>query len=364
MKRLVWKFLYTVSPAFGGIVIWTLFVLITGAIVSIEYWDWMTVGESGSAWLRNLALAATAVVGLPIALWRSKVAERQADAARQQAEIARGDLLSKRYQRNSEMLGSDKVWVCVAGIAGLARLAEDHPSDYHIQVMELLCAFVRHSSRQAENSEHDKEYGIEDTHELGDMLSPRIEVRTALRAIGSRSDTRIKIEEQAGYKLDLNYSDLRNQNFYELNLSKARLQYADLSGSFLAHTNLSEADFLEANLSRSNVGGTSFVKANLWFANMRNIEAGPFTDFSDANFDSTNLTDAKLAGAKFYGASFSNTKLSGAVFYKRDLTAAEGLTQNQFNGAVVAPGDKPPCLGQLTDHKTGKRIQWRPIRRI
>ncbi len=361
MKRSDWKFPYTASPESMGVVIWTLIVLLTGVIVSIEYWDWITGGESGSALLRNLALAATAVVGLPIAIWRSKVAERQADAARQQAEIAHDDWLSKRYQRNSEMLDSDKVWVRVAGIAELARLAQDHPSDYHVQVMELLCTFVRHSSRREEQTEHDRRYGEEDVHESEDVRSPRIAVRSALRVIGSRSDAHIAVEAQAEFKLNLNGSDLRSENLYELNLSRARLERANLSDAVLGRTNFSDAHLLGANLSGSKMGGANFVGANLSFSIMRDIESSVLADFSDAILDSADLTGAQVAGARFSGANFSNTNLAGTVFYKRDRTVAEGLTQNQFKSAVVKRGGQPPFLGQLTDCETGDRICWCPI---
>ena len=361
MKRFGRRLRRTVSPVFGGVVIWSLFVLITSIIISIEYWEWMTAPRSGSAWVRDLALAAAAVVGLPVALWRSFVAERQVDTLRQQTEIARGGLLSERYQRSAEMLGSDQVWICVAGITGLARLAQNHPDDYHIPVMELLCDFVRHSSRRAEDGEHEEEHDKQDGHESEIFPSPPIKVRAALRAIGSRNDTRINIEEQAGYKLNLEGSDLRGQNLTGLNLTKARFKSANLSGCVLSFANLSEADFLLANLSEAGASEANFVKCNLYCANMVNIDASPLADFSDAHLDFADLAGARLAGAKFYGATFRNTNVSGAVFYEQMQqyrTAAEGLTQKQLDAAATRQGDEPPRLGQLTDHETGQRIHW------
>ena len=268
MKRFVQRLRHTTSPVFGGVVIWFLFVLITSIVASIEYWEWMTDNRSGSAWVRDLALAAAAVVGLPIALWRSLVAERQADTMRQQSETERGRLLSERYQRSAEMLSSDQVWVCVAGINGLARLAQTHPDEYHISVMELLCDFVRHSSQRAEDGEHEEEQEEQDDDESEILPSAPSKIRAALRAIGSRDDTRINIEEQAGYKLDLEGSDFRDQNLAELNLSKARFKSANLSGCVLSYANLSGADFLLANLSKAAASKANFVEFNLNFANM------------------------------------------------------------------------------------------------
>ena len=42
------------------------------------------------------------------------------------------------------MLGSELLSVRLGGIHALVRIAEEHRSEYHIQIMELLCAFVRH----------------------------------------------------------------------------------------------------------------------------------------------------------------------------------------------------------------------------
>ena len=45
------------------------------------------------------------------------------------------------------MLGSGVLSVRLGGIYALERLAKEHPEEYHIQIMELLCSFVRHPTR-------------------------------------------------------------------------------------------------------------------------------------------------------------------------------------------------------------------------
>ena len=59
-------------------------------------------------------------VGLPLAIWRTKTADRQADTAQQ-------SLLNERYQKGAEMLGNSALAVRMGGIYALQRLAEDHP---------------------------------------------------------------------------------------------------------------------------------------------------------------------------------------------------------------------------------------------
>lgn len=98
---------------------------------------------AGLSAIRDYGLLIAAIVAFPLGFWRSRVAERQADAARGQVETSEQGLLNERYQRGTEMLGSDVLAVRLGGIYALQRLAKDHPEAYHVQVMRLLCAFVR-----------------------------------------------------------------------------------------------------------------------------------------------------------------------------------------------------------------------------
>ena len=42
------------------------------------------------------------------------------------------------------MLGSDLLSVRLGGIYGLCQLAQDYPKEFHLRVVNLLAAFVRH----------------------------------------------------------------------------------------------------------------------------------------------------------------------------------------------------------------------------
>ena len=100
------------------------------------YWDWLRAGESGSTTIRNVGLLIGAIIAMVLAVWRSRVAGRQA------ATAERG-LLNDRFQKGAEMLGSDVLAVRIGGIYGLTHLAREHPHQYHVQVMRLFCSFVR-----------------------------------------------------------------------------------------------------------------------------------------------------------------------------------------------------------------------------
>ena len=110
------------------------------SVISIMYWDWLSIESNGST-IRNIVLVAAAMIALPLAIWRSIVAERQ-------AKTAQRGLLNERYQKGAEMLGSGILSVRLGGIYALARLAREHPGGYHTQIMNLLCSFVRNPPRR------------------------------------------------------------------------------------------------------------------------------------------------------------------------------------------------------------------------
>ena len=142
--------------------------LVVGIVSSVIFWGWLHPKDSQTASnsesVRNLGILIGGVLAFVFALWRGWVAERQAATAQRQAETAlqqagtaqrqaeiaqqqaataeRG-LLNERYQRGTEMLGSDVLAVRLGGIYFLQRLAAEHPEEYHVQIMKSFCSFVR-----------------------------------------------------------------------------------------------------------------------------------------------------------------------------------------------------------------------------
>ena len=152
----------------------TLVVLVAALALSILFWDWLD--KSGSTKIRNLGLVLAAILALPLAIWRSKVAERQAATAQRQAETAQRGLLNERYQKGAEMLGSHVLSVRLGGIYALARLAHEHSADYHTQIMSLLCAFVRNPPPPRKEEKEARDSGLrEDVREIVTTISERSE---------------------------------------------------------------------------------------------------------------------------------------------------------------------------------------------
>ena len=300
------------SSGWFWIAVWVVFVLIASGVFLIMFWDWLSVEESngvtirksGNEIIRNLGLVIAAIIGLPIVIWRSMVAERQAIASQRQAETAQRSLLNERYQKGAEMLGSEMLQVRLGGIYALEHLAHEHPEEYHIQIMQLLCAFVRTPPEGNEKS------GATD----GDQQATRLreDVQAILSAIGKRSEAQIHVEKQRESRLNLSHVNLVGAKLSDTNLFWAKLEYAKLSEVLLDGANLQHVNLFRTDLFRANLIGVNLHKAFL---------------------RDTNLTGAHLSHCK-------------------------GLTQRQLDKAIASKND-PPKLTKVVDAESGAHLVWR-----
>ena len=329
----------------------TLMVLLAVTILSILFWDsWIGDEESVGTAIRNLVLVMAAIAALPLAIWRSKVAERQAATAQRQSETAQRGLLNERYQKGAEMLGSKVLAVRLGGIYALARLAREHPEDYHVQIMSLLCAFVRNPPTA-----------------VSEDAKVREGVRAVITAVVERSEAQIEREKQENCRLDLSGANLKGAfpegavpaqanlkgavlaqaNLEEAFLYRANLEGADLTGANLKGAVLAQANLEGAFLCRANLEGVNLVSANLKKSALEkaNLEGASLSEanlegaFLDgANLEgafpgSANLEGAFLDGANLKGAFLTSANLKKAKLRKANLEGAH-LSRANLEGAV------------------------------
>ena len=306
-------------------------VLVVGLFVTCWQWDWLrssgSDAASNSETLRNAGLMLGGVLALVFALWRGWVAEQQSATARRQADIAQQSLLNERYERGAEMLGDGVLSVRLGGIYALRRLAEEHPEQYHIQTIELLCAFVRYPT---------KDGSVErppNLHELEHYITLRADVQEVIQAIGFRSSTGIALERNRGIRLYLRDAQLDSLQVQGANLSRAWLTNANLSKAVLRDADLSGARLRQAILSDADLR-----RADLSNANLRR-----------ADLSRTDLQNADLSGTDFRGIDANSQEYEDA---KR------GLTQAQLDSARADPGN-PPKLDGVYDAETGEALVWR-----
>ena len=389
-------------------------VLVCSVLLPAAGWDWLrsgesaSGGESNSTTVRNVGFLIAGVLALVFAVWRGVLLQRQAETARSQAETSQQGLLNERYQKGAEMLGSDVLTVRLGGIYALQQLAEEHPEQYHVQVMRLLCAFVRLPTR--DQSLESGQAAIEP----GTLLGIRQDVEAIMQAIGSRSRLRIALEREVDFRLDLRGADLRGGQLLDADLSRAMFHHAHLSGVNFAHTDLTDSFLSHADLSQAEFHDVNFTRTRIWSANLSgamlqdadlpgidfhnaklvganlfraNLSGANFQDAKAANawFERANLSDsvflgadlsgARLAGADLSGARLAGADLSGAHFWDADLNranfadadlsgaefsvngrqAAKSLTQVQLDQAR-ADADNPPKLDGVLDAETGEQL--------
>ena len=288
------------------------------------HWEWVvsSSGESGSTILRNLGLVYGGLIAIWVAVWRGVVADRQAEAsnlqaqssleqakaAQDQAETSQHVLLNERYQRGAQMLGSPVLAVRLGGIYALERLAEEEPDKYHVQIMELFCAFVTEPFREKDKDETgsadqiDEKLRQRNVRNLVMALLVPKDVQAVLTAFRDRSGTDIKIEKKASFIPNLSHAELRGANLSDVNLSGADLSYAVFAPPNKTHVNEEVIDSLKMPIVTANLSGADLRGAILF---------------------ETDLEDANLTGA--------------------DLRGAVNLSQDQLDHAR-ADDDNPPKL--------------------
>jgi len=262
-----------------------------------------------------LGLLATALAGIGLVVNYQQGEER---------------LITDRFAKSVEQLGSQDVDVRLGGIYSLERIAKDSPKD-HWTVMEVLTAYVRSKSPLPEG-------WIKAAPEKRKPLpNITIDVQSALAVIARR-----EAKNDQGKSLDLSSS----------NLSGAVLSGADIRFERLGETPPDSvpaddglfdsalpkgSDFKGANFGGSNLKGAFLLHADLRYADLYNA------DLINADLSSANLRHAFLKGADASGAVLSQTdcrlavlkgsNLKGTYIYGADLRSARGITPDQIKQA-------------------------------
>jgi len=256
--------------------------------------------------LRNLGLVLAAVVAVPLAGWRSLVAHKQ-------AKIATDNHLAETYTKAIDQIGNEKEAIQLGGLYALEKIARNN-RQYHGQIIEVLCAFVR---LHAPLFDEDKEYNLH---------SPKLIVQTALTIIGRRNTSFdsgiygdfwfqkiIPRSQEYPVKIDLKYTNLKEMNLKEakfddanlsnVNLEKANLQFIDLQRAYLEDVNFSSANLQWSWLNEADLSGANLEGANLHWA-----------DLSEAILEKANLQDAILTNASLRDTKLNFEQITSAKF--------------------------------------------------
>lgn len=210
-------------------------------------------------------------------------------------KVSEEGLITERFTRAIEHLGSDSLAIRLGGIYALERIAADSLRDSH-SVLDVLSAYVRVNSAMPPKPD------------LANQTITGTEIQAILKVIGRKS---------------------RGDKFlYEIDLSNTFLPGADLLGGDFSYTNFRGSDLTGANLKFATLKGAIFQAASLCDANLYS------TNLNHANLDYCNLNHAKLEYTSFDSASLKNTSLRNAVLYFTYFDDAQ-LSGADFSDALI-----------------------------
>ena len=230
--------------------------------------------------------------------------------------------------------------VRIGAIYALERLSQDSERD-HIQIMEILCAYIRQNAQAQDVALPEGKPTPVDWVKWASegQEHPRLDVDVALKVIERRDAKRKQHETDNDYRLGFERAPLR----------KIILTGRDLNGANLRDAQLQGADLRDAQLQGANLGFAQLQGTNLWDAQLQGANLG------GAQLQGAKLGGAKLQGAKFDGdISLTAATLRGAAVRDVNFTEIAQIRphlEGMFgDGSVTLPGGHGPELESWPKH--------------
>ena len=110
-----------------------------GADYGCGFWCWFTNNHEE---MRTAAFILAGLLGIGIAIWRTHVANKQADAALSQSKTAEMSLVNERSKSGIELLGHRNVTVRLGAIFTLVELAGLYPDELPQRVAKMFQAHL------------------------------------------------------------------------------------------------------------------------------------------------------------------------------------------------------------------------------
>jgi uncharacterized protein YjbI with pentapeptide repeats len=302
-------------------------------MLNLDWWQ----SKDNVAILRNIGLIALGAIGLPIAIWRSWVAERQMRLSEAGQNI-------ERFQKGAASLSDERLSVRQAAIFSLKKLAQTDFTNHYEMVQDTLCAFVRENSASKENPQYydgmgDISYPLmqEDTNAalLSIVALRMIEQRKLKRKIVRRfiDYIRMRMSSDGSYIVRT-----KRLNLGGCNMNQALLRSADLSNFDFRGSTFVDSDLTNANLSFSDCTLASFHRAEMQYSKLEYTLARG-TSFKSARLDHADLSFGRFFDCDFQEASLFNTyfglvtfnlKLGQIVGRGTIIHAPKGLTSSVY----------------------------------
>lgn len=329
--------------------------------------QWKEIAGNGvdpTALLRNLGWLLITAIGLPLLIWRTIVAAKQAKTGVQQIKIAREGQSADRYAKAAAMLSEDSLPVREAGIFALRELAIAEPEDYYFPVQDLLCSFMRDVGQQdrkkagMNRAKPDADTEAATTQEVLELPDCRSDVTTALRAFSDlRTESNMKMEEERKWRpnlqeanfnafpghsnpINLQRAELDSAQLMSADLNNANLQNADLYSAQLQYAELNYARLQRANLNNAGLQYAMLYRAQLQYSHLSSAQLQG-ADLTKAQLEETIFKYAQLEDTDLYLAQLKSADLRNSYFQTNNLKAAGDLTDAKLSPPVWKQSEWP-----------------------
>lgn len=256
--------------------------------------------------ISSLSLLATVIAGISLYLTYTN--------AKSEQSLNNERLITERFSKSIEQLGSEKLELRLGGIYALESISKNSPKNYYLPIMEIFTAFVRERSNYYWN-EKGKSTTLSDKEKL--VFAFPEDIQAVLKVFRRRTSSSSNGEQII---FDMSGVNLPAANLSEINFEGALFYTANLEQAYLEKANLQKTRLIKANLQ----------DAVLKEANLRS------SDLSFANLQKTNLSKANFQGADLEKTDFRNAYMCGLPFQKSacaDFRGAKNLTIQQIKSA-------------------------------
>jgi uncharacterized protein YjbI with pentapeptide repeats len=259
-----------------------------------------------------------------------------------------------RFSKAVEMLGHEKLDVCLGGIFALEQIANTEDK-YYWQIMEILTAYVRVRSVAGKITEDiqavmillgRRRFSYQKGEDLpldlngANLRNLRLPPNAQLQGVQLRNAclTDAQLQHANLNNAQLQHANLNNAQLQHANLNNAQLQHAQLEDAYLDDAFLQGTNLLQASLRRAHLERTHLEAAKLYDANCEEailIEAF----LNDAHLNKAQmgracLDRAHLTSTILVNVNLSETSLCGADCQWADFTGAKFQNTN-FDQAIL-----------------------------
>ncbi|ACK66835.1 pentapeptide repeat protein [Rippkaea orientalis PCC 8801] len=212
----------------------------------------------------------------------TKIANKNAEAANRNAKLAEDRLVTERFSKAVEQLGSDKIQTRLGAIYSLEQIAKD--SDiYHSIVIGVLTSFLRINS-----------------HTQLTIL----EIYTTLKVIQRQT-----LEKKSSdYNLDFCNAAFSNIDFFEIkfnaaNFDRVTFYRCNFKGLYFDKASFYKANFTECFFEGCNFNSSNFEKADFYGCNLKK------SNFDGSNFEGVVFDRVDFEKSKFDGSNFNEVSI-------------------------------------------------------